>query len=77
MVNDEFLFSLFIAHQWLVESTQLLAQFIVTLQVIFSFCIVQMRGKKAATYTKREVSVKSCWASYFALYLYGLVVIIA
>ncbi|XGW01911.1 hypothetical protein V3C99_014192 [Haemonchus contortus] len=32
VVDDEFLFSLFVAHQWLVDSTQLLAQFIVTLQ---------------------------------------------
>ncbi|VDL83312.1 unnamed protein product [Nippostrongylus brasiliensis] len=32
VVDDEFLFSLFIAHQWLVDSTQLLAQFIVALQ---------------------------------------------
>uniref|UniRef100_A0A0K0DBM4 N-terminal Ras-GEF domain-containing protein n=1 Tax=Angiostrongylus cantonensis TaxID=6313 RepID=A0A0K0DBM4_ANGCA len=32
VVDDEFLFSLFVAHQWLVDSTQLLAQFIVYLQ---------------------------------------------
>ncbi|KAJ1345498.1 hypothetical protein KIN20_000048 [Parelaphostrongylus tenuis] len=77
VIDDEFLFSLFVAHQWLVESTQLLAQFIVCLQesddtrvrahlcmavvLLDSTISTSLRRSTSASNTYNAISIVSLW----------------